>query len=263
MAVFCNATIFSCFDPPEYPDVPEIVFKSLHFVDVPDLPSGEISADSLILTLRFKDGDGNLGLTPDDNLPPYNDRWYYLKTDLDFKLFPQCEPYRAEHRCHGYPNPVDYKVEFDKYIDIADKNNGTPPYDTLHAFVKPYDCLNWEVVRDKDNHVVDQIYFTLNPHYSNIFVEFQTKNGDNTYTIFDWSDFLSYPSCEVQGFNGRFPLLFEPGSTESPLEGEIRYSMPSPFFKVIFAAKTVRLKIYIEDRTLFKSNEVYTNDFNF
>lgn len=260
MIVFCGAAVASCFDPPVYPDEPEIIFKSLHFVDVPDLATGEVTSDSLILVVRFKDGDGNLGLSPNEISPPFNDRWYYLKEPLDPKLNSDCEAYAGEHKCFYLSA---YKDEFDKYVDFADKQSGLPPYDTLRDFVKPYNCTRWEVVRDQNDQVIDQLYFTLNPYYSNIFVEFQTKNGDATYTAFDWSEFLTYPSCEVQGFNGRFPLLSEPGSGESPLEGEIRYSMPSPFFKIIFGAKTIRLKVSIVDRTLNRSNEIYTNDFNF
>jgi hypothetical protein len=260
MTVFCGVAIASCFDPPVYPAEPEIVFKSLNYVEVPDLPTGEVTSDSLILVVRFKDGDGNLGLSPNEISPPFNDRWYYLKSKLDPALNPDCSPYANENKCFYISA---YKTEFDKYIDFADRSTGTPPYDTLPDFVKPYNCENWEVVRDQNDQVIDQLYFELNSHYSNIFVEFQTKNGDNTYTAFNWSDFLTYPSCEIQGFNGRFPLLSEPGAGESPLEGEIRYSMPSPFFKIIFGAKTIRLRVYIEDRALNKSNEIYTNDFNF
>jgi hypothetical protein len=260
ITVFCGVGIVSCFDPPVYPVEPEIVFKSLNFVEVPDLNTGEVTADSLILVVRFKDGDGNLGLSPNEIDPPYNDRWYYLKANLDKNLNPACDAYKSENKCFYISA---YKAEFDKYIDFTDKQSGVPPYDTLKDFVKPYNCTRWEIVRDQNDQVIDQLYFTLNPHYSNIFVEFQTKNSDNTYTAFSWSDFLTYPSCEVQGFNGRFPLLFEPGSSDSPLEGEIRYSMPSPFFKIIFGAKTIRLRVYIEDRALNKSNEVFSNDFNF
>jgi hypothetical protein len=260
MAVFCSFSVFSCFDPPEYPDQPEIVFKSLNYVEVPDLTTGEATADSLILVLRFKDGDGNLGLSPNEIDPPYNDRWYYVRTPLDAAVNPDCAPYQSEHRCFYLSN---LKTEFDKYLDYKDKRRNLPPYDTLAAFKKPENCLNWEVVRDNAGQVIDTLFFTLNPHYSNIYVEFQTKNGDNSYTAFDWSNFLTYPSCEVQGFNGRFPLLTEPGSNETPLEGDIKYSMPSPFFKIIFGAKTIRLRVYIEDRALNKSNEIVTNDFNF
>lgn len=260
LMVFCSVGIASCFDPPEYPDAPEIIFKSINFVNVPDSPTGEVFPDSLILVLRFKDGDGNLGLSPNETSPPFNDRWYYLKTPVDGKVMPQCGPYAAQKKCFDFT-----LSQVDHYVDYKDRSKA--PYDTLKDFVKPYNCLNWEVVRDNNGIEVDRIYFTLNSHYSNIFVEFQTKTGTVTdpdpYVTFDWSNFLTYPSCEVQGFNGRFPLLTEPGTVGSPLEGEIRYAMPSPFFKIIFGSKTLRLKVHIEDRTLNKSNVIYTNDFNF
>jgi hypothetical protein len=255
MMVFCGVSVISCFDPPEYPDQPEIIFKSVNYVEVADLPNGEVVADSVILTLRFKDGDGNLGLAGNETAPPFNDRWYYVKTPLDPALNPECEPFKDQHRCYYVR-----KVEIDKYIDYSDKQKGLAPYDTLKEFVKPWNCLNWDVVRDENDQVIDQLYFTLNPHYSNIFVEFQTKIGGD-YQPFSWSNFLTYPSCEVQGFNGRFPLLSEPGG-DTPLEGEIRYSMPSPFFRIIFGSQTLRLKVYIEDRALNQSNVIYTNDFN-
>ncbi len=262
MTVFCGALITSCFDPPEYPNVPEIVFKSINYVEVPDPPTGEVTSDSLILTIRFKDGDGNLGLSSNDITPPFNDRWYYVRTPLrrDASLIDDCHNYAAQNRC-WYLNPL--VSEFDKYIDYKQKRLGVAPFDTLKTFTKPYNCINWEVVRDVNDVAIDTLYFTLNPHYSNIFVEFQTKNGDNSYTPFDWGSFLTYPSCEVQGFNGRFPLLNDTPNNPTPLEGDIRYSMPSPFFKIIFGAKTLRLRVYIEDRALNKSNEIFTNDFNF
>lgn len=260
MAVFCSVSMFSCFDPPEYPNEPEIVFKSLNYVDVPDLPNGEVMADSLILVIRFKDGDGNLGLSPNEVHPPYNDRWYYLKSNLNQSEYPECAPWANENKCYFVVDPED-SLELAKYVDYVDKKSKVPPYDQLPDFKRPENCLNWEVLRDEKDQVVDTVYFTLNEHYSNIFVEFQTKTGNDTYAPFDWSTFLAYPSCEVQGFNGRFPLLSEAGST--PLEGEIRYSMPSPFFRVIFGARSVRLRVYIEDRELNKSNEILTTDVSF
>ena len=263
LMVFCSVGIASCFDPPEYPDIPEIIFKSLNFVSVPALPSGEVTPDSLILVLRFKDGDGNLGLSPNETAPPFNDRWYYFKTTPDTaRALSMCKEYVKNHQNKCFKFDL---TQVQHYVNYDDRAQA--PYDTLKDFVKPYNCINWDVVRDATGKVVEQVYFTLNPHYSNIFVEFQTKTGGpndaSAYVPFSWSDFLTYPSCEVQGFNGRFPLLQEPGTTGSPLEGEIRYSMPSPFFKIIFGSKTLRLKVFIEDRALNKSNVIYTNDFNF
>ncbi len=263
VAVFCGVLVSSCFEPPDYPNIPEIVFKNLRYVDVPDSPQGETGTDSLILTLKFKDGDGNLGISPSENGPPFNARWYYVRTPLtrNILLNDDCHTYASQHRCWFYD--VTATNEFNKYIDYGLKRAGKSPYDTLQTFIKPYNCTKWEVVRNDKGIVVDTLVFTLNPHYSNIKVDFQTKNGDNTYTSFDWGAFLNYPSCEAQGFDGRFPIMKDNPNDGTPLEGEIRYAMTSAFFRVVFGAKTLRLKIYIEDRALNKSNEVYTNDFNF
>src|SRR5882762_1994753 len=93
LVVFCGPLIFSFFNPPQYSNLPEIIFKSIQYIEVPDLSTGEVISDSLILTLRFKDGDGNLGLSTSEISPPYNDRWYYLKADLDPTLNPDCAKY--------------------------------------------------------------------------------------------------------------------------------------------------------------------------
>ena len=66
----------SCFDPPEYSNTPAIEFESVSFVDV----SSPSDPDSLILAVRFKDGDGDLGLDandPLDTLYPYQNRTFF------------------------------------------------------------------------------------------------------------------------------------------------------------------------------------------
>jgi len=59
MAVALNA----CFKAPEFPITPEITFNDIVFKDV----SGLATADTLILTINFKDGDGDLGLDEAEN----------------------------------------------------------------------------------------------------------------------------------------------------------------------------------------------------
>jgi hypothetical protein len=47
----------SCFDPPEFPDTPHINFRDIGFK-----PGGGLVNDSLIVTIEFEDGDGDLGI---------------------------------------------------------------------------------------------------------------------------------------------------------------------------------------------------------
>ena len=89
----------SCYSPPELPLEPSISFKSIIFKELDNLP------DSLILSLEFKDGDGDLGLGTNELGEPYHDIWFFRK---------------ADHTLLTYS---------DRF---------TPPYDTLPPFEFPY-----------------------------------------------------------------------------------------------------------------------------
>lgn len=64
IAVFLIA--IGCYPPPEYPDAPSISFNDVTFYDNPT------GTDSLVLSLNFRDGNGDLGLRPTENNEPYN-----------------------------------------------------------------------------------------------------------------------------------------------------------------------------------------------
>lgn len=273
VVVFCSAFITSCFSPPEYPKTPEIAFKSITYSKggqpLPDDPS-QVAADSIILVLSFKDGDGDVGIGSSENYPPFNDRWYYVKP---ISGPPVSSPDEClDGRCWDIDKDntqIDKYIA--KYVDYSDRKKAG--YDTLKGFVKPFNCINWDVVywdhdknKDTPTVVLDTLFFTLNPHYNNIFVEFETKvddpsNPTNTYETFNEQVFFTYPSCGVRTFHGRIPILSEDLNSDTPLEGQIRYAIPSTSFETIFGAKTLRLRVYIEDRALHKSNTVFTRDF--
>src|SRR5688572_1670836 len=71
--------VAACFDHPEYPIVPEIAFEDISFREAKAV--GE--RDALTLTISFRDGDGNLGLSSTDIEPPFHDVNYYLANDGD------------------------------------------------------------------------------------------------------------------------------------------------------------------------------------
>jgi hypothetical protein len=272
IAVFCGALASSCFNPPEYPDAPVIHYKSVSYVKGGTLDDGTEAADSIIVVLTFQDGNGDVGVGADEVNPPFNDRWYYTKQPLqhDNTLSDDCSQYK--NMC-WYINPL--VSEFDKYLDIDDRK--TSPYDSLPAFANPDNCTHWEVIYyDDDNNQdtpdkpLDTLYFAINRHYSNIFVEFQVKippsdpryDPNNPFQKFDETALSRYPLCIVRSFDGRLPVLAEDLSHPTPLEGEIRYAMPSESFETLFGSQFIRLKIYIEDRALNESNTVYTEPFN-
>src|SRR5258706_5274488 len=95
-----------CFKAPEFPAVPEITFNNLVFKDV----AAPSSADTLILTINFKDGDGDLGLDDSETGIPYNDKYYYVFQDGSYLN------YKAKRTIAGF--------------------------DSLPEFVTPYNCTN-------------------------------------------------------------------------------------------------------------------------
>lgn len=267
VVVFCGPfVISSCFNPPEYPDIPEIVFKSVDYVKGGILSDGSQAKDSVILVLTFKDGDGDIGIGTDEIFPPFNDRWYITKSRMaaDFTLPPGYDCSQYDKKCYY----IDLG-QLSKYVDYKDRR-ATAGYDTLKPYVTPYNCYNWEVVTqdlDKDpttpETVLDTLFFVLNDHYNNLFVDFEIKTGNpppNDWVLFDEKTYFTQ-SCGVRIFRGRIPVLSEDLSRSTPLEGEIRYAIPSYFFETIFGSSTLRLRVHIEDRALHESNEVLTRPF--
>ncbi|WP_209331588.1 hypothetical protein [Lunatimonas salinarum] len=64
------AGAYACITPPEgFPSIPEISFNTLEYVETNE-------ADSLIVTINFKDQEGDLGLNPRDIDPPFNELIY-------------------------------------------------------------------------------------------------------------------------------------------------------------------------------------------
>jgi hypothetical protein len=235
---FIALFLLSCFDPPEYSNIPTIEFEDVTFVDV----SNTSDPDSLILIVQFKDGDGDLGLDandPNDTLFPFQSRTF-------FDTIPNSQ---LGYYFPGGPDNI--------YITYRTKRTN-PNYDTLPPFSKPYNCVNWEILNI--NNQVDTFYFQRNPYHYNITVDYLVKNADGTFTEFDWTKEFSYPQCGIT-FDGRFPILSRDLSRSAALDGKIRYGMASTGFNILFSIKTLKLRITIFDRALNRSNTVETPEF--
>ncbi|SRR5258706_5196216 len=236
--VVLAVTFNACFKAPEFPIVPEITFNNLVFKDV----SAPSSADTLILTVNFKDGDGDLGLDDSETDYPYNDKFY-------FKVNGQRGYFPAGTTVFNDGTLMSYKTK-------------RTTNDTLPAFVTPYNCSNWDVITDtKTGKVSDTLYFQLNPNHYNFFVDFYIKQPDNSFALYDWKKEFIYPNCQVNGFDGRFPILSKDLSQKTAQEGTVRYSMKSVGFLIFFSIKVLKLRISIQDRAGHGSNVIETPEF--
>ena len=235
VVIVSGFSMFSCFDPPEYSNTPEIAFENLVFKETPNLSE----ADSLILFIKFKDGDGDLGLRPSET---------------------GCYLMNGDTVCYNAKNFY-ININDGHFLNYEDKR--TKPELGLPDFVQPFNCINWEVVKE-DNIVKDTLYFELNENHHNIFIDFLVKQNDGTFVEFDWTKEFSYPNCGIS-FDGRFPILAKNGdlSQKNPVEGTLRYSLKSTGFKLLFSIKTLKLRVQIQDRLLNKSNVIETPEFQF
>lgn len=115
MAVLGFAVI-SCERPPELPNTPNISFESVRFATGPN------GFDSLIVTIGFEDGNGDLGLLGSESDPPFNPLNFPTKPGGEFILFGDPEA------------PADFNVcDFVTDIDI----NNDEVNDTVFVEINP------------------------------------------------------------------------------------------------------------------------------
>lgn len=271
--IFC-ITIFvtSCFDPPEFPTVPEISFKDIEFYD-----NDNSVKDSLVLYIDFKDGDGDLGLSQMQNDSPYHAVNYFLENGSG-ELIPVATEVR-----HPHLPPIIKRNSAQNGKLVTLKTRKKPEYSNLPAYTHPYYCTSYQVdsiyVSAEDSVIFDEtyniakyldkesppvfvlldtFYYEVNPNYYNIEVDFFVKEGQE-FREFDWRKELCISSNQASlGYDQRFPVLSE---TSTGLDGTLRYAMGSRGLDILFSLKTLKLKVQIKDRALNLSNVVETPEF--
>lgn len=284
----------SCFDPPEFPNVPQIEFADIDFIE----GNATNRTDSLIVTLRFKDGDGDLGIDatlPEFSSGPYynNVRLYQTNNSDPANLIP-LNPVQQTVEYYNKANVRETRIL--QILPIEDPTKGKlvfpstrdlPGYGYLPAmsceYYENFRTANFAVeARNKavlnattivdtlfarvngtkvaTHYVIsDYLYFTINPNHYNIDVDFLVKDPSNPaavngFVLFNWRKEF----CQ-QDLDGRFPVLTD--KVGQPLEGTIRYAMTSIGLRKIFTIKTLKLQIKIRDRAFNESNTVFSKEF--
>lgn len=123
----------ACPEPPEFDFVPSISFHKVEFYNVTETdPTG---TDTLKVSINFQDGNGDLGLTPNDVEPPYHPFEFVLNNDS---------------------NPVTYA-----------ERGRTPSFNPINYV---YDTILW-----RGNELIDTFYIERNENFYNIIVDFYVK----------------------------------------------------------------------------------------
>ncbi|SKC57638.1 hypothetical protein [Ohtaekwangia koreensis] len=256
----------SCFDPPEYPNQPSIDFEGLEFYAEAD------AIDSLVLSINFKDGDGDLGLSSDDISFPYHPRNYFLENNGQLISVPTISPYtnippiiylntgqtgklatirtleKPEYASkmpeYIYPFTCTTYIYDSLYIEVGDEEIFDNSYNIT-------DTLRSSNPSNKDLYQIKENFYTQkNPNYDNITVDFILSNN----TELNWET-ITGTECGPS-FDGRFPRLSD---KDGPLEGTLRYSMKSEGLAIILGSQSFKLRVTIKDRALNTSNIIETD----
>ncbi len=227
----------SCFKKEVFPDEPRIEFHSLNYIDTERV-------DSLILRFSFEDGGGNIGFFNQmvDVFPPYHIYSFIVDSrDTLVKISSKdlIPPY--------YRAPV---------VFGSDANGKTVPFYVSEVAVfsqddlRPvYNCIFYEIIEG------DTIFVARNEFYHNFHIDF-LKKRNGKYSPIDFAGIFGNSDCNLRSFNGRIPF-FDPDARK----GTFTYSMLSQGFRLALQTDTVRLRFYVYDRLLNKSNVVESPDF--
>lgn len=278
IVLFCFSliAISGCFEAPEFSDIPRITFRDIKFKEV-----GQASDyDSLILYIDFKDGNGDLGLSPlyePDFEVPYNSEFYFLANGTkddgsgEGDTIPIIATVIGDYTIlneEGHPGKL-----------VTNKTRLLPAYSYLPAY-DPTSCVNYSFLTEvltplssvdatyniQDTVVLEgktyakiqeAVLYRPNPNHYNIEVKFWIFQGGD-FVEFDW--FAEY--CLT--YDGRFALSLSPTPvyTTRPIEGTLRYAMPNTSFLAIFGSSDIQISARIRDRALNVSNTVYTEVFD-
>lgn len=241
--------VSSCLESPEFPDNPTIEYDDLSYVEV----GGFLESDSLILKLRFEDGDGDLGLrsnAAEDRNAPYNEVSFFSYNEATQRVI----PFTLDTLTGSDLGLIENIITF------SDRRN-IPALDTLPDFVFPDRCDYYreqEIFRSGEEEplVDDTLYVQKNPRFNNIYVGFfiESNPGSGNFEEFFWEYFQD--ECNIN-YDGRFPLINDIGKDKSS-EGILTYRMTSIGWRNVLQNNRFKLKVFIFDRAGRKSNEIET-----
>jgi len=245
----------ACLKQPENSIIPQIQFQSVVFKKG-DLKANPPIFDSLIVIVKFSDGDGDLGIDKDETAI------YTSPVDSTDINTPNYYLYDTTKNIISYithSNNLNSKTlpKGCRYVNYASRRKiHSAPFDTLPSKLT---CKDWEIPSAPAATASDTLYKQDNPYNSNFFMDIYTKNPDGTYTYFDLNEKYSIDGCPAT--QNRFPILSSDLGKKSSVDGTITYGYGSVLFYKTFHGQTLNLKIHIMDRAFHKSNVVESGDF--
>jgi hypothetical protein len=270
-----------CFSPPEFDSTPNIDFEAIQFVKGKDG-----TADTLVLSINFQDGDGDIGLSADETDPPFHATNYFLENNGDTSHLVTSTRYTNLPPVIEVPSGTKGKLV--TYRTRKKVIGGQKPYENiLPPYVDPYKCTAYRydsifvsapdtAIFNKKDYYLDRVmkdsghqfpdlyvlkdtfYFQPNPYAKNIDITFFVMLDNGTFQKFEPKNGLGNCLTIADFFSARIPHLSE---NSSPVAGTLKYKMTSVGFIPWFGGKTIKLSIKIYDRALHVSNTIDTGAF--
>ena len=228
-----TTVLVGCFDPVEFPTTPFVEFESIEYNEV-DGP------DSLVLSFRFEDGDSDIGLGNDlvDLLKPYQIYNFIIDSNDNAITISDDEAVPPFFSAPVLLDQIDGVPVYRFFIDLKD------PFSDVDNR-PPYDCENYEIMGD------DTVYVSRNEFHHNFHVEFLERQTSGEFTALDFQSIFNSDDCNLGNFNGRIPIFDSNGK-----EGLITYTMLSQAFRLAFQDDSIKIRFWVYDRALNKSNVV-------
>lgn len=253
-SVVAILSLSSCFNSPDFPSTPKIEFENVIFKEA----ASPINSDSLVITIKFEDGDGDIG--------------------LDFSFT------EDKFRPGGFVAIAEGSSEVVTLDDF-----GKPGFEWLSAYPYefPFECANWIEGPTSDldlcalasinecasfitnsglnvvnNNIQDTVFYLPNPNFNNYTLTFLEKNSEGEFVEYDFENNPNIREPCAIDLSDRIPPLSDDKDEEFPSEGRIRFAFAFFGMATIFGEDTeLKLRVQIKDRALNESNEAESGVF--
>jgi hypothetical protein len=267
LVLFCFSmmAVSACFNPPEFSDIPKLEYQDIRFKEI----GGAAQDDSLILYLDFTDGNGDLGLTDEDD----DDEIFYYMYDGTGDTFRITSSLRDKYTVLNTGAHTG-KIVIDK-TRLLPNYGFLPPYDPSSCYnyvatnfllapltavdaTYDYTVVTLPGTTEEYAMIANPVLFINNPLFNNLEIKFYQFQGGG-FVEYDW--FQQSSSC--LSYNARFSTTNSqtPEYKNRPIEGTIRYGMVGSFINV-FGSNQIKLSARIRDRAGNTSNLVFTKEFD-
>lgn len=221
--------LFACEETAELPAEPAVSFKSFKFLE------SDKKLEAVRLTFDLQDGDGDMGLKPDQNFVPFHE--FDLILDSDNRLVKNSNTVNAPF----------YRLQPNGERFFFSEGKERPDYNE-------FDYLLMDSASD-GRVLADTVMVHRNPFHYNIYLSILKKNKAGFQSV-----------VQSEAGTGRLPIYgrFDvdlPVKKQGPLVSEVSFDVIGDHFYSLNPTDTLKIQFYIFDRKLNQSNLEVTPEF--